>query len=520
VTLSGVGLRSVEVGMEQISGSLRDRSLFEVIERVRAGWRSGTLVVRSGDQTRRFTFVDGDLYLPAAHTLARQMAKLLAAEQQWLARPEAATHDPTTSREPQHRAPLRKLITRIAELLGQLREGDYSFQEGSPEDPGELVGPLWSPLLMVEGAAVGPPRDDLMSLLGGEDAIVVGRVGPDTAPRLGVLGPEIAALLMQLETPATLGELSRRAGGAPMLARLHGLRNAGLVTVLAPGPERDAEAAVRPLAPGLAERLSTRIAESLLRDPLSGDAADQRREVAGLLSRLGSLDHYELLGVTPLANDREVHEAFERLGRTVHPLNAERLRWIGHEGVLRLLFERATSAYAVLSDPVRRTEYNREAGIALGVEVTGERRQKEVEQLASQLYERASQLAEREDYFLAVELLRQAIAHQPRSDYYALLGRIQRRNPKWLREAQDSFRRAIQLAPDDAELRVELARLQERGGEAESAKASYRAVLERRPGDATATAALRRLERYAASSKVQGESGWLGRLLGWFRRRA
>lgn len=508
--------------MEQISGSLGDRSLFEVIERIRAGWRSGTLVVRSGGQSRRFTFVDGDLFLPAAHGLSRQMGKLLAAEQQWLARPEAG-HEPASAREPQHRAPLRKLIGRIADLLGQQQDGDYAFQDGAPEDPSELVGPLWSTLLVVAGSAAGKPDGELLGFLGGEDAIVVGRVGPEATPRLRVLGPELALLLERLETPATLGDLHRTAGGAPTLARVLGLRNAGLVTILTPGPERDAGGAAAkmrvPLAPGLAERLSTRIAESLLREPSQEDPSEQRRKVAGLLAQLGSLDHYELLGVAPLANEHAVHEAFERLGRSVHPLNAARLNWTGHEGVLRLLFERATAAYAVLSDPVRRGEYNREAGIALGVEVKGERRQKEVEQLASQLYERASQLAEREDYFLAVELLRQAIAHQPRAEYYGLLGRIQRRNPKWLREAQDSFRKAIQLAPDDAELRIELARLQERGGEAESAKASYRAVLDRRPGDATATAALRRLERYAASGKVRGESGWLGRLFGWFSRK-
>jgi thioredoxin-like negative regulator of GroEL len=100
----------------------------------------------------------------------------------------------------------------------------------------------------------------------------------------------------------------------------------------------------------------------------------------------------------------------------------------------------------------------------------------------------------------------------PTAAFYNLLGQVQRRNPKWLREAQESFRKAIQLDPQNPDLRVELARLQERAGDAEGAKASYRAVLERRPDDAAAANALRRLERYAAASRSPKQQGWLSRL--------
>lgn len=502
--------------MDQLSGSLRERSLLDVVARLRAGWRSGTLLVRSGGQTRRFTFVDGDLYLPASHSLARQMGQLLTAEAQWL---DDQAENRGDSEEPPHRPPLRSLIGRIADVLSQLREGDYEFQEGEHDEPDELVGPLWSTLLVVQGAAPQVSGDLLLDSLGDEDAIVVGRVAPDAVRRLGVLGADLTALLHQIETPATLGDLRRR-GGERTLELTHRLRAAGLVTLLEPahdrgggGPSRSAGPA---LAPALADKLSARIADALGRQPPAGDPATHRHEVAELLSRLGSLDHYELLGVTPLADERQVHEAFERLGRLVHPLNATRLGWVGREGVLRLLFERAAGAYTVLSDPARRTDYNKEAGIRLGQEVSPERRQKEIAEMADGLFRRASQHVEHEDYFLAVELLKQAISLQPRAEFYGLLGQVQRRNPKWLRDAQESFRRAIQLKPEDAELRIELARLQERAGDAEAAKASYRAALERRSDDAGAVNALRRLERYAAAGRVQSKGGWVSRLLSRF----
>ncbi|HUP22137.1 MAG TPA: tetratricopeptide repeat protein [Thermoanaerobaculia bacterium] len=502
--------------MDQLSGSLGERSLFEVVERIRVGWRSGTLVVRAGEQTRRFTFLDGDLYLPASHALAREMGKLLAAEDEWLTR--TATQQ-ESSASPPHRSRLRELIGRIADLLGQLKDGDFTFEERPAEDPGQLVGPLWSTLLVLEGAVPPVPAEDIADLLGDEDSIVVGRVAHETASRLGVLGAELAGLVQEISTPATLGDLRRR-GGSMALGLVYRLRAAGLVAVLA-APDRRQEsskgAVVEPLTAALTDRLSERIAESLRREPIPDEPESHRLAVADLLSRLGSLDHYELLGVTPLAEERQVHEAFERLGRMVHPLNAQRLQWVGREGILKLLFERAAGAYRALSDPARRTEYNREAGIVLGLAVTGERRQKEVDELAQNLYERAREHAEHEDYFLAVELLRQAISHRPRAEYYALLGQIQRRNPKWLREAQDSFRRALQLQPDNVDLRIEMARLQERAGEAEGAKASYRSALERRPEDTAALQALRRLERYATSGAVSHKEGWMARLLAWLR---
>ena len=54
--------------------------------------------------------------------------------------------------------------------------------------------------------------------------------------------------------------------------------------------------------------------------------------------------------------------------------------------------------------------------------------------------------------------------------------------------------------------------LQERAGETEGAKASYRAVLEQRPNDAGAANALRRLERYTAARRASKPTGWLSRV--------
>ncbi|HYG62958.1 MAG TPA: hypothetical protein VEL74_10280, partial [Thermoanaerobaculia bacterium] len=72
--------------------------------------------------------------------------------------------------------------------------------------------------------------------------------------------------------------------------------------------------------------------------------------------------------------------------------------------------------------------------------------------LARGYYQRASSLVDAEDYHFAVELLQQAVNIDPRGEYFALLGRIQARNPQWLEDAAASLQRAIDLGTPDRSL--------------------------------------------------------------------
>src|SRR6185436_15906142 len=88
------------------------------------------------------------------------------------------------------------------------------------------------------------------------------------------------------------------------------------------------------------------------------DSTQLKRFVGELLARAGMGTHYELLGISVGANTGQVTAAFIELGRKVHPSLAV---WLNvPEGVLRVLFEHAANAYLVLSDPLKRKEYDRE----------------------------------------------------------------------------------------------------------------------------------------------------------------
>jgi curved DNA-binding protein CbpA len=193
-----------------------------------------------------------------------------------------------------------------------------------------------------------------------------------------------------------------------------------------------------------------RIARDLRERPLRLATAAHRAEVSGLVARVGEASHYDLLAVGPGASDQEIHDAYQRLARTVHPSHAPDLGLDGKEGVLRLLFERATQGYLTLSHPDRRKRYDREIGGRLwSGETAGGARAEEGKQVARRYFAKAQVLAASEEYHLGIELMRQAVRIDPRGEYYAFLGQLLAKNPLWLRFAAENFDRAIELGVAD-----------------------------------------------------------------------
>jgi tetratricopeptide (TPR) repeat protein len=83
--------------------------------------------------------------------------------------------------------------------------------------------------------------------------------------------------------------------------------------------------------------------------------------------------------------------------------------------------------------------------------------------VAQGYYERAMELVAADDYHFAIELLQQAVrADDGRSEYFALLGKLQARNSRWLRVAAENLQRAVELGSQDPELPADLARVRER----------------------------------------------------------
>lgn len=217
-----------------------------------------------------------------------------------------------------------------------------------------------------------------------------------------------------------------------------------------------------------------RIGQRLEERPVDLDPEAHRERVAKLLRQTGEASFYDLLDLPPTAGAQEVHEAYERIARLVHPVHARQLGLTGREGVLEVLFERLTLAYLTLFQPDRRKVYDRElapAAWSAALSPGPDRRREEARGVAQGYYERALELVAVDDYHFAIELLQQAVrADDRRCEYFALLGKLQARNSRWLRVAAENLERAAVLGSRDPELPAALARVKERLAAGEALK--------------------------------------------------
>ena len=161
-----------------------------------------------------------------------------------------------------------------------------------------------------------------------------------------------------------------------------------------------------------------------------------------------------------------------------------------------MLFERATEAYLVLSDPRRRSSYNMIVGVQLTQVIDGAVRDEEKRKVARMNYLQASTCIQEMDYSLAVDLLKEAARLDPRPEYFARLGQVQTKNPHWHRHAVESYRRAVELAPDDAGVRMGYGEALEAMERPKEARAQFKEVLKLMPDHAAAKNALDRIKRF------------------------
>lgn len=451
------------------TGDLKDRGLDDVVRSIYLERGSGVLEVGESEGKKRFHFVDGELHLPPGNPLAGRIAALL---------------DGSGGTEA-----LDEILRRIAVLLGSVEKGSFRFEPDDSEgDPESLVGPLPTAELLMLAATMDRDEPALYRRLGGLEGRIVGSYDADVLERTASISNSDLTLLTRLDSPRSveslLAEIDEPRGD--VLLRLSRMAAVGLITVVE-RTSTDSEL----LSDTVLARFSERVAKSLAGQPSELDQAEHRSKLAGMLAGLGDMGHYELLGVEPSASVDTVHSAYDTTARVVHPVQAAALGLTGRDEGMRILFERATEAYLVLTDPERRAAYDRER--ALDGPAAEEVRSSKLRETARTYYLQAKNLIEEEDYFYAVELLSQAVKADPQVDYYLLLAEALGKNPKWMHRVVDTYRAALEKAPSDLRIRLGLASTFEEIGDRRRALGVYRSVLIRDPGQKEALAGVERL---------------------------
>lgn len=490
--------------------------LTEAVRAIYLEHRSGVLeIAGEGDDApeqeggkRRLFFVDGELHLPPVHALAKKLAPHLPL---WPDRPARSGAGAAPSAWlTGAKGEVKQLMVRIAGLLAAWQHSPYAFYEGPQTLPPDLVGPLPTVFLLMEWAVAGRTDVELLAELGGPGAQLVAVGGAVSPAVAAALEPQETLLASRLAEAATVGELLRQTGkdSAAVLRRLCRLRAVGLIRYRRePVAQRGAL-----VAADILRQFSDRVERGLALHPVDLEPDAHRAYLADFLARAGAMNHYELLGVHAQATGEEVHDAYDRLARLVHPGHTDRLKLGGREGALWLLFERATDAYLTLTSPERRRRYEARVGAGHDPLPSQDVREKEAERLARRYYERGVDLLEQEDFHFAVELLRQAAQTHPRPEYYLRLAEAQAQNPNWARQAADSYRKVIDLGGDRAAVRAALGQLCETLGRPEEARHHYETALAQMPGEPEAQEGLARVAAVARPAMKRRRS-WLDVLL-------
>ncbi len=278
-------------------------------------------------------------------------------------------------------------------------------------------------------------------------------------------------------TPALASDLLLRyqsvilsPGEAELLSRVDGHRTAEELTADSPMIARLAALGILDLKTGERDRRLdgpqgiTYLNVEISGVPPSPRAAEQMEQQASLVwntyRRLDWASHYDILGIERASPPDQVIRALHERARLFHPDNHLKPTLGDAREALESLFKRVRAAEQTLLGKESRGAYDAtlaNEGTLVAMASSGPTVEVQ-QQMAKANYLRARALFDQEDFWPAFEMVRQSIEFDGnRPEYWILLSRIQRKNPKWVKQSTDTMRRAVERMPASAELWLELA---------------------------------------------------------------
>jgi len=218
---------------------------------------------------------------------------------------------------------------------------------------------------------------------------------------------------------------------------------------------------------------------------------EERRYILKLSEDVTKVDHYQALGLKRSANPGEVKEAWDKIqNRFSAETPVPYLRDMTAH--LERIVERGRAAYEVLSAFKARARYDE----ILKSMAKDSKQVEEPEKAAADAkarktlveanLKRANELIKEDELYLAIQLLEQACAIEPRPAELIKLSRLLQRNPLWVNRALACLRRAIEANPRSIEAWLELANFWRRRNHAERQRKSLERVLAIDPDHAEA----------------------------------
>jgi tetratricopeptide (TPR) repeat protein len=216
----------------------------------------------------------------------------------------------------------------------------------------------------------------------------------------------------------------------------------------------------------------------------------------GLWRQLRSLDHYQVLEVPRAAARAQIITAAEDMKKRYDSATFPPVVRDPVQSIIR----RIEDAVNTLKDPARRASYDRllhQRGTrgGGGDDVSMQQRIQQ-QSIASQNFNRARELTVQGDYYGAIVLLKQAVNYAPdNAEAWYLLGTCQERNPKWRRDAAESFQKALSIDPNYVDALIALGDLYKIEAMISRAQSCFEDVLKIMPDNQPAKSRLAALKK-------------------------
>ena len=196
-------------------------------------------------------------------------------------------------------------------------------------------------------------------------------------------------------------------------------------------------------------------------------------EVLELSEKLPNLDYYQILNVKRTTPQEEIKKVYFELARKYHPDSFDRNLPSDITKKIGDVFDHITKAYQTLSTEEKRRGYEPRPASDLAKD------KRDWERTADIKFRQGKTLFNQDRFEEALILLEEAVRLNPRKGtYFLLLAMAQSKLTTFRREAEESFLKAQELEPWDAESYVGLGLLYKQEGLFIKAKRHFRRALE------------------------------------------
>ncbi len=326
--------------------------------------------------------------------------------------------------------------TTLRALFGLALAGILEMPEGAVEIPVQPAAPMPRPTA-VPGAAAPAPSP----------AVAAAR-----APTNG------GAVATAPQTGAKPGPAAPRSGARPAgFAKPAGAR-AGT-----------SHPARRPAPPTAKHRVT-----SIVERVRPATPAELETEMLQRFEQMRDQDLYQVLGVASGSSPDDVRRAYYGLAKKFHP---DKFTREDMKAKAEKVFAHITEAYSTLSNSETRAKYDEDQAIRKGAHT----QEKKVDSgdMAHMNFKHGREMFDKGKIGEAISFLQNACDQDPsKAEHFHYLALAQSRNPRWKKDAEENFLKAIERDPTNAEIFAQLGSLYAKGGLHSKARDMFKKALQ------------------------------------------